>query len=117
MNDDEEKIQYWNDRPAGVSGGVGNNFLSEQYVQRRQERTIGLAVYGTLIDLQNFMTFVDVYSWRGEDKEIVDGMRKVAKECYDAMKSVEVALLSISDVFYAPIIPTESGHKVGNENG
>jgi len=113
MND-EEKIEYCDDRPVGVSGSIGSNDL---YAQRRQERTIGLAVYGTLIDLQNFLTFVDLYSWRGEDKEIVDGMRKVAKECYDAMKSVEVALLSISDVFYAPIIPTESGHKVGNENG
>jgi len=95
-----------NDRDR-VSGG-----LQQQYEDRRTERVIGLAVYGSLIDLQNFLQYIQVYSWREEDREMVQQMRDTAQNCYNAMKTVEQSLLQISDNFYAPIIPTEIAHKI-----
>jgi hypothetical protein len=109
---DEEKIQFWDDKPVGVSGGTQS--LNVEYETRRQERIIGLACYGTLIDLQNFITYVDVYSWRGEDRIMIESMKETAQN-YNAMKAVEQQLLQISDVFYAPIIPTETAHKIKND--
>jgi len=112
---DEEKIQFWDDKPAGVPGGAQS--LNVEYEQRRQERVIGLAIYGTLIDLQNFITYVDVYSWREEDRIMIESMKATAKNCYNAMKTVEQQLLYISDVFYAPVIPRENDHKLkGDDN-
>jgi len=94
---------------AGVSGGMGSN---ELYENRRRERVIGLSIYGTLIDLQNFLQYISTYSWREEDQEMVQQMRDTAQNCYNAMKIVEQSLLQISDTFYAPIIPTENAHKI-----
>src|SRR6476620_3339008 len=106
-------IEFWDDKPVGVSGGIGSNELNKQYEDRRKERVIGLACYGTLIDLQNFLKYSEVYSWRDEDRDMVKQMQETAQNCYNAMKTVEHCLLQISDVFYAPIIPTENQHKLG----
>jgi hypothetical protein len=97
--------------PLVVSGGV----KQDQYEQRRQERVIGLACYGTLIDLQNFLQYTAVYSWPAGSEKIVAEMRETASKCYDAMKLLEQRLLEINDAFYAPIIPTENQHKMNGE--
>ena len=112
----DEDISFWDDKPVGVSGGIGSNELNKQYEDRRQERVIGLACYGTLIDLQNFLKYSEVYSWPTGSEETVAQMQVVATKCLLAMKEVETTLLSISDKFYAPIIPTDNDHKLRDKN-
>jgi len=87
------------------------NNLQEQYAQRRQERLIGMAIYAVLYNLQNFISYVDVYdSW--PDEQTKTSIRLAAEACYIHMKKVENELFTVSDVFYAPVIPTENRHKI-----
>jgi hypothetical protein len=112
----DEDISFWDDKPVGVSGGIGSNELNKKYEDRRQERVIGLACYGTLIDLQNFLKYSEVYSWPEGSEEMVAQMQVVATKCLLAMKEVETTLLGINSAFYAPIIPTEESHKLRDKN-
>ena len=98
-----------------VCGALRNN-LQEQYENRRRERAIGLAMYGSLIEIQNLITGMQLYSWPpGEDVKVMNLILR-AKEIQTKLRDVEAKLLSIDTVFYAPIIPTEAEHKLTDKN-